>query len=176
MRKRFAFAPDSGAEILLSQGNPPEAVLAAREFHRGQALLWTTDIDDLEWSDIGVSPLIPLLHQAFQEGGSGDRSANLAVASDSLFTFAADPGGGAASRGIGRSGRVRDPEGRAFTKVRADGSRLRIGPFDKLGIHRSSPASDTSAFAVNLAARGARFRLGRADGGGRNDGARPVLS
>lgn len=154
VRKRFAFAPDSGAEILLSQGSPPEAVLASRDFHRGQALLWTTDIDDLEWSDIGVSPLIPLLHQAFQEAGAGDRAVNLAVASDSLYTFAADPDVGREGTGYADAAArpmVLDPEGRAFTKVRADGSRLRIGPFDKLGIHLIVSGKDTSAFAVNLA-------------------------
>jgi aerotolerance regulator-like protein len=156
VRKRFAFAPDSGAEILLSQGNPPEAVLAARDFHRGQVLLWTTDIDDLEWSDIGVSPLVPLLHQAFQEAGSGGGSSNRSVASDSLFAFAADPGNGGAgtgSPGASAGPVVIDPEGRAFTKVRADGARLRIGPFDKLGIHLIVTGGDTSAFAVNLAQR-----------------------
>lgn len=150
VRKRFAFAPDSGAETVLSQGNPPEAVLAARDFHRGRVLLWTTDIDDLEWSDIGVSPLIPLLHQAFQEAGAGDRADNLAVASDSLYTFAYDP----AAESAGAAGPVvLDPEGRSFTKVRVDGSRLRIGPFDNLGIHLIVTGADTSAFAVNLARR-----------------------
>lgn len=156
VRKRFAFAPDSGAEILLYQGNPQEAVLAARRFHLGQVLLWTTDIDDLEWSDIGVSPLVPLLHQAFQESGSGDRTANLAVASDSLYAFAAEPGEGptaAGSAGAAGGPVVLDPEGRAFTKVHADGSRLRIGPFDELGIHLIVSGKDTSAFAVNLARR-----------------------
>ena len=159
VRKRFAFAPDSGAEILLSQGSPPEAVLAERDFHRGQVLLWTTDIDDLEWTDIGVSPLIPLLHQAFQEAGAGDRAVNLAVASDSLYGFAADPVVGRAGAGSADAASrplVLDPEGRAFTKVRADGSRLRIGPFDKLGIHLIVTGKDTSAFAVNLAQREAR--------------------
>ncbi len=165
VRKRFAFAPDSGVDVLLTQGGPGDAVLAARDFHRGRALLWTTDLDDLEWSDIGVSPVTPLLHQAFQEAGSEDRAVNLAVASDSIYTLvqapddaeggfpaAADGGSPIAARTAGPE--VRDPEGRPFTKVRGDGSRLRIGPFDKLGIHLILTGGDTVAFAVNLAARG----------------------
>lgn len=172
VRKRFAFTPDSGTGILLAQGGPagqgPDgAVLAYRDFHRGQALLWTTDIDDLEWSDIGLSPLTPLLHQAFQEAGAGERAVNLAVASDSIYTvaLALDQGAASAQALAGRPGTsaatgsagvdVRDPEGRAFTKVRADGARLRIGPFDKLGIHLILSGGDTLAFAVNLAERGA---------------------
>lgn len=150
VRKRFAFAPDSGVDVLLSQGGRGEAVLAARTFHRGHVLLWTTDIDDLEWSDLGVAPFTPLLHQAFQEAGSRERAANATVASDSVHTAPIDPGAGGS--GIGME--VRDPEGRIFTKVRADGSRLRIGPFDKLGIHRVIAGKDTQDFAVNLSRTG----------------------
>jgi hypothetical protein len=175
VRKRFAFAPDSGVEIPLSQGSPGEAVLAAREFHRGRVLLWTTDLDDLDWTDIGVHPLTPLIHQAVQENGIGDRAANLAVASDSVFTLAFDPAGadgyagnaggslvspGAAGSASGAE--VRDPDGRPFTKVKADGSRLRIGPFDKLGIYRILSGKDTLAFAVNLA-RAANAGAGASD-------------
>ncbi|MDB5104092.1 MAG: hypothetical protein JWP91_1781 [Fibrobacteres bacterium] len=174
VRKRFAFAPDSGVEIILRQGGVSEAVLAAREFHKGQVLLWTTDLDDLEWSDIGVSPLIPLLHQAFQETGAGDRAANLAVASDSIYTassgqdadgMAAVPAAaGAGVSGNGTRTEVFDPEGRPFTKVRADGSRLRIGPFDRLGIHLIVTGRDTAAFAVNLASHGPAGGIRAAEG------------
>lgn len=154
VRKRFAFAPDSGAAILLYQGGTGDAVLAARDFHRGHALLWTTDIDDLDWTDLGVNPLTPLLHRAFQESGSEERAANVAVASDSVYTVSLDgPDGDAPgdARGPSPSGaEVRDPDGRPFTKVKADGNRLRIGPFDKLGIHRIISGKDTLAFAVNL--------------------------
>jgi hypothetical protein len=185
VRKRFAFTPDSGVGILLAQGgpagpgapNPDGAVLAYRDFHRGQALLWTTDIDDLEWSDVGVSPLTPLLHQAFQEAGAGERAVNLAVASDSIHTVTLDRGDAAAQALAGPSGssgstassagiEVRDPEGRPFTKVRAEGARLRIGPFDKLGIHLILSGSDTLAFAVNLAERGTGARGSEEDNAG----------
>jgi hypothetical protein len=159
VRKRFAFAPDSGVEIPLSQGSPGEAVLAAREFHRGRVLLWTTDLDDLDWTDIGVHPLTPLIHQAVQENGIGDRAANLAVASDSIFTLALDPAGEA---GSASGAEVRDPDGRPFTKAKADGNRLRIGPFDKLGIYRILAGKDTLAFAVNLA-RAANAGAGASD-------------
>ncbi|MEO6098276.1 MAG: BatA domain-containing protein [Fibrobacteria bacterium] len=164
VRKRFAFLPDSGTGILLAQGGQEGALLACRDFHRGQALLWTTDIDDLEWSDIGVSPFTPLLHRAFQEAGAGERAVNLAVASDSIYTVALNQGDARASQAAGPSGssgptatvngvEVRDPEGRPFTKVRSDGARLRIGPFDQLGIHLILTGRDTLAFAVNLAER-----------------------
>jgi hypothetical protein len=169
VRKRFAFLPDSGTDILLSQV-PPSAsaegsarenagsarengVLAARDFHRGKVLLWTTDIDDLNWSDLGVSPFTPLLHQALQETGSEERARNLSVASDSVMTMnlEEDESGAAAAGGPAMPAEVLDPEGRAFTKVRRDGRRLHIGPFDRLGIHRVVIGGDTTAFAVNLA-------------------------
>lgn len=144
VRKRYAFSPDSGTAILLSQGG--SAVLAERDFHAGRVLLWTTDPDDLDWTDLGVSPLVPLLHQAFQEAGAGERAANLSVASDSVYVFPA-PAGEAESDAAAE---VRDPEGRPFTRVRADGGRLRIGPFDRLGAYRIVRGKDTSGFAVNL--------------------------
>ncbi|MDQ3001754.1 MAG: BatA domain-containing protein [Fibrobacterota bacterium] len=173
VRRRFAFAPDSSVDILLSQGNPSEAVLAAGDFHRGQVMLWTTDIDDLEWSDLGVSPLTPLMHQAFQNAsgsadgsagsadgsagsadGSVDRAANLAVASDSIYTAVLEGTEGPMTGSAGGAPpEVRDPEGRPFTKVRTEGSRMRIGPFDKLGIHHIIAGKDTMAFAVNLGSR-----------------------
>ncbi len=192
VRKRFAFLPDSGTDILLYQsggtgvnegparpgegparpgegparpGEGPRpgegqsarenAVLAGRDFYRGKALLWTTDLDDLNWSDLGVSPITPLLHQAFQESGSEERAHNLSVASDSVFTLDLASDGSEAGAGPGEPAlhpEVRDPEGRAFTRVRLDGHRLHIGPFDRLGIHRVILGRDTSAFAVNLAA------------------------
>lgn len=144
VRKRYAFSPDSGTSILLAQGGA--AILAERDFHAGRVLLWTTDLDDLEWTDLGVSPLIPLLHQAFQEAAAGERAANLAVASDSLFISPAPAG----DEGPGKAAEVRDPAGRPFTRVRAEGGRLRIGPFDKLGLYRIVRGKDTAAFAVNL--------------------------
>ncbi len=144
VRKRYAFSPDSGTSTLLAQGG--SAILAERDFHAGRVLLWTTDLDDLEWTDLGVSPLVPLLHQAFQEAAAGERAANLAVASDSLFLSQAPAG----DEGPGTAAEVRDPAGRPFTRVRAEGGRLRIGPFDRLGAYRIVRGKDTTAFAVNL--------------------------
>lgn len=142
VRKRYAFAPDSGTAILLSQGGA--AVLAERDFHQGHALLWTTDIDDLEWTDLGVSPLVPLLHQAFQEAAAGERAANLAVASDSIYALSLADGE------ENSRPEARDPLGRPFSRVRIEGGRMRLGPFDKLGLYRVIRGKDTTAFAVNL--------------------------
>jgi hypothetical protein len=144
VRKRYAFSPDSGTSILLAQAG--SAILAERDFHAGRVLLWTTDLDDLEWTDLGVSPMVPLLHQAFQEAAAGERAANLTVASDSLFLFQAPAG----EEDAGKAAEVRDPEGHPFTRVRAEGQRLRIGPFDRLGLYRVIRGKDTSGFAVNL--------------------------
>jgi hypothetical protein len=144
VRKRYAFSPDSGTAILLAQAG--SAILAERDFHAGRVLLWTTDLDDLDWTDLGVSPMVPLLHQAFQEAAAGERAANLAVASDSLFVSPAPSGVDAA----GKAAEVRDPEGHPFTRVRAEGGRLRIGPFDRLGAYRIIRGKDTTGFAVNL--------------------------
>jgi hypothetical protein len=143
VRKRFAFAPDSGTSVLIRQGGEP--VLALRDFHRGKVLLWTTDLDDLDWTDLGVAPLIPLLHQAFQESAGGLTS-NRAVAADSTLVLDV-PASGAAPVATG-------PEGRPFTRLRADGSRVRLGPFDKAGLHRVSWGRDTVVFAVNVEPRG----------------------
>lgn len=142
VRKRYAFAPDSGTAVLLAQGGA--AVLAERDFHQGHALLWTTDIDDLDWTDLGVKPLVPLLHQAFQETAAGERAANLAVAADSIYMLALPAGA------EGAEAEARDPEGRPFTRTRIEGGRMRIGPFDRLGLYRVIQGKDTSDFAVNL--------------------------
>lgn len=177
VRKRFAFLPDSGTDVLLYQsgttgeGESPakpgegptreNGILVERDFYRGKVLLWTTDLDDLNWSDLGVSPITPLLHQALQETGSEERAHNLSVASDSIFTLALPSDASDVGAGSGESALhpdVRDPDGRAFTKVRLDGHRLHIGPFDRLGIHRIILGGDTSAFAVNLASATAETR------------------
>ncbi|MBW8889763.1 MAG: BatA domain-containing protein [Fibrobacteres bacterium] len=142
VRKRYAFSPDSGTVVLLAQGGA--AVLAERDFHQGHALLWTTDIDDLEWTDLGVSALVPLLHQAFQEAAAGERAANLAVASDSIYAL------NLAEGEENSRPEARDPLGRPFSRVRIDGGRMRLGPFDKLGLYRVIRGEDTNAFAVNL--------------------------
>ena len=158
---RFAFAPDSGTAILLRQGGEP--VLAERGFHRGRVLLWTTDLDDLDWTDLGVAPLVPLLHQAFQEGAGG-LTANRATFPDSLLRFdLAEPG---------QRAEVRDPDGRPFTRVRSEGGRLRVGPFDKLGLHRAILGADTAVFAVNLEAARARDRPGTKGTGSNGTGSR----
>jgi hypothetical protein len=142
VRERYAFTPDSGTAVLLAQAGA--AVLAERDFHQGHALLWTTDIDDLDWTDMGVKPLVPLLHQAFQEAAAGERAANLAVAADSIYVLALPVGA------EGSGAEARDPEGRPFTRTRVEGGRMRIGPFDRLGLYRVIQGGDTSDFAVNL--------------------------
>lgn len=152
LRKRFAFTPDSGTAILIRQGGEP--VLAERDFQAGRVLLWTTDLDDLEWSDLGVAPLVPLLHRAFQEGAGG-LTANRAVDSDSLLTLDLPASGARAE--------VRDPDGRPFTRARVEGGRLRLGPFDKLGLYRAAFGADTTVFAVNLASRGPATPQGEDD-------------
>jgi hypothetical protein len=143
VRKRFTFAADSGAAVLLSQAKEP--ILVERDFHQGKVLLWTTDIDDLDWSDLGIHPITPLLHQVFQESGAAGMTAE-GAASDSVYTLTMEEAGARPA--------VVDPEGRPFTRVRIDGARLRIGPFDKLGLHRVITGRDTQAFAVNLAKSG----------------------
>jgi hypothetical protein len=146
VRRHFAFLPDSGTAILARlAGDGAAPMLAERDFHLGKVLLWTTDLDDLEWSDLGVAPLVPLLHRAFQEGGGGLTS-NRAVESDSILVLdLPEPG---------MRVEARDPDGRPFTRFRAEGGRLRLGPFDRTGIHTVRMGSDTAAFAVNLAPLG----------------------
>jgi hypothetical protein len=84
------------------------------------------------------------LHQAFQEAAAGERAANLAVASDSIYAL------GLAEGEENSRPEARDPLGRPFSRVRIDGGRMRLGPFDKLGLYRVIRGKDTTAFAVNL--------------------------
>ncbi len=144
-RKRFAFTPENGTVILVSQRGAP--LLAERDFHKGRVLLWTTDLDDLDWTDMGVQPMVPLIHQAFQESGGGGEAQNRSAASDSVYSAAwnpEEPSGAPAPE-------VLDPLGRPFDRVKAGAGRLRIGPFDKLGLYRIVTGGDTQSFAVNLA-------------------------
>ncbi len=170
VHKRFAFLPDSGTEFLLSQTDPIStqnsdgatapsrqdgAVLVAGNFHRGKVLLWTTDIDNLDWCDLGVRPITPLVHQALQETGTEGQAQNLSIPSDSIFILDLDDiQVDAYHHSVSEaatSPEIRDPEGMIFSKVHMEGQRLYLGPFDRLGIYKVIQASDTTEFAVNLA-------------------------
>ena len=153
-------------------------MLAERDFHRGKVLLWTTDLDDLEWTDLGVARWSPCCtrpsrkarRRAHRQPHGGFRS----------FFRDLDANALARPRGDRASARTRASIPSGPSPVQAEGGRLRVGPFDKLGLHRvvsgtrTPPRADPSprylAFAVNLAARALRPRT---KGTGR-PGTRPV--
>ncbi len=184
VHKRFAFLPDSGTELLLSQMDPASAqnaeapttpsrqagaVLVAGDFHRGKVLLWTTDIDDLNWCDLGVRPITPLLHQALQETGSEGQAQNHSIPADSILVLNVDEIAMVANHQsvseAPTSREILDPDGMIFSKVRVVGPRLYLGPFDHLGIYKIIQDRDTTEFAVNLAANsGGVSQMGQASG------------
>jgi len=113
-------------------------------------LLWTTDITDPEWSDIGMGPWAALLHQSFLARAGSAGVEERAVDSDSsLFLNLPGNAGEEAS-----SPRVIDPQGSpvALWKPEPEGGGSgRIGPFDRTGLYRLETDGDTTVFAVRLA-------------------------
>jgi hypothetical protein len=118
-------------------------LLVRAQVGTGELLLWTTDIGDPEWSDLGLGPWATLMHQGFigrtWRAGAEARAAE----SDSAVFFAlpdeAEP-------------RVRDPLGSAFSRWSREPGGVRLGPFDRTGLYHLETETDTIPFAVNLAA------------------------
>lgn len=161
-KKFFEFLPDSGNQILISQkmttsSEKPAStisspILITQDFYAGKILLWTTDMDNLNWTEIGVGTVVPLFHRAFQNSDLENRILNLSVASDSIFKYSLFH--------ISNTEDVQilDPEGNLFTNFRIERSQIFVGPFARLGLYQilqSKPSSptqkDTTFFAVNLA-------------------------
>jgi Aerotolerance regulator N-terminal len=165
VRKYFTFLPDSGTEILLSQAqgenreDPSDAILASHRYYRGKIFLWTTDIDNLNWTDLGVQPITPLLHQALQITGLDERVQNFSIASDSILTLSMQEFSNPTAIGLNPlqsnpsepTPKILDPDLRPFTRLRFDAQKWHIGPFDQIGIYQVILGRDTSSFAVNLA-------------------------
>jgi hypothetical protein len=141
---------DKGTTVLLSAGEDP--ILVHRKIGNGSLLLWTTDVDDPDWTDLGLGPWVVLINQAFAAGTWNSGIGIQGVASDSAFLLLASESDEV---------HVTDPAGSPFQGLERDPQGWRIGPFDRLGLYRiewhhggTTPGTpdDTSWLAVNLAA------------------------
>jgi hypothetical protein len=137
VKAHLEFRPDSGTVNLITAGG--FSILAHGRVGAGRILLWTTDIDDPEWTDAGLGPWPALIHQAFSAGGAEPELRF--TDADSLWTFPASESGEL---------RVTDPGGAPFPRVRRDPSGWRIGPFDLPGLYRAAADGDTAVAAVGV--------------------------
>jgi hypothetical protein len=135
--KNFDIVPQNGVTVFLTVDNLP--LLLHKCVGQGQVLLWTTQVDSLSWTDIGLSPFLPLVHQRFIKGVRMGKKA-LRIASDSVLNFVTTR----------KEISITDPKGRIFTRVHAGMDGIRIGPFSEPGIYRMVAETDTQHLAVNL--------------------------
>ncbi len=135
--RAWGLEPDSSCSILLSAGQKP--LLLHKRFGRGSLLLWLTSLDSLTWSDLGLSPFLPLMHQAFFQSLIGADKV-IAVASDSVAALPS------------RDGEivVLNPVGKPFRRWQQGLEGLRIGPFPQVGLYTVIQGRDTTTLQVNL--------------------------
>jgi len=132
-----AMEPAPATHILLRAGNQP--LLLEKKAGRGAVLLWTTDIDSLAFTDIGLNPYFPLSTHAFLNTLANKESV-IPTATDSILTVYLGEG----------NAEVLDPQGEPFTRIQETLAGLQIGPFPKAGIYRLQNAEDTVLLAANL--------------------------
>ena len=125
---------------LLAAGDAP--ILVHRRAGAGALLLWTTDVDDPEWTDLGAGPWVSLAHQAFLSGTWTSGIGLKTVASDSVLRIPAPEGAKV---------RVIDPDGNAFPGLSGPPGNRMAGPFEHLGVYGVETGSDTARIAVILA-------------------------
>jgi hypothetical protein len=159
VRTHLGFAPGAETRVLLSakrNGREIPLLLHQRAGGAGgELLLWTTDIGDPEWSDIGLGPWAALMHQAFlgaSNRGWAGGPASRALDSDSAGFFPGDEAAGDAPV-------VRDPQGSA-APWRPEPGGGRAGPFDRTGLHRLEYPGDSARPGLGFAVRLASGRLG----------------
>ncbi len=140
LNRLFSFSPGAESRSLLSvdQAKP---VVISRTFGAGGILLWLTDIDDLEWTNLGLSPVTPLLHHHFHSSHWSDAWKNFTSASDSVMELQLGP--------EFFPPKVTDPDGRPFQGVSASQGTLILGPFPRLGLYAIAGSHDTLHLAVN---------------------------
>jgi hypothetical protein len=133
---------DTGATVLLSAGDDP--ILVHRRIGSGALLLWTTDVDDPKWTDLGLGPWVALMHQAFISGDWTSGPGVQWIASDSTALVSTESG----------EILVTSAAGAPFQRLRRDPEGWSIGPFDRLGLYRvesgREKGRDTSWLAVGL--------------------------
>lgn len=149
----YAWNPGPAATVLAEAGGKPLLLFgairpAAEAGPVGRVLLWTTDLDDLDWTGIGIGSLPPLLVQALAASAAGEAGTGenlLEVHSDSIWPLPAR--GNPEGTGLA----LLKPDGLPFQALDSGGETPSAGPFDTLGLHRLALGPDSLLFAVNLA-------------------------
>ncbi len=147
VHQQMEMTPNQGTDIILKSEAGP--VLARKKIGKGQIVVWTTNINDIEWTTLGGSPFVPLYHQYIGRGDPVSSERLNQTHSDSTFTFQFDDSGVKHSAEI----QVTDRKGRNILPVEVKGNRAIIGPFDRTGIYKISHQADSILFAVNLKRR-----------------------
>jgi len=143
----FGFQPAAGTAIWLraqtraqEAASAQAAVLVSRRVGAGRLLLWTTSLADPAWSDLGLGPWPALVHQGLFEGAWAAGIQSHHADTDSLAWWPARAGARNAGAGD-RPPQVTDPDGDPFGRVRGDAGGWWIGPFDRPGLYRITPAA-----------------------------------
>jgi hypothetical protein len=143
VKPQMGMKHNPAADPVLS--TPAGPLLLKREFKQGKIYLWTTDMDDLEWTTIGATAFVPTYHQWILNQSEQFQWKNFLVQSDSLYIHPLD-------QKNPDKVLILDPHNRHFTEYRKRYGELHIGPFPRLGHYRILSEQDTVIFAVNLAA------------------------
>ena len=102
------------------------------------------DIDDLEWTSIGVTSFVPTYHQWILNKSEHFHLENFLTDSDSIYVYPLNANNNSLVA-------ILDPQGRPFKTFQKHYNELHIGPFPLLGHYQILSGEDTDIFAVNLA-------------------------
>jgi hypothetical protein len=119
-------------------------ILVNIPYKKGSIYLWTTDIDNLEWTSLGASAFVPIYHQWIVNESGQLRWKNYAIDSDSIFIHSLESE-------MRNDVAVTDPQRKRFKSIKKHYNTLHIGPFAKLGHYNINYGQDTILLAVNLA-------------------------
>lgn len=139
--RHYRQAPSPGADTLLMTGglDGGDPIAVHRQVGQGHLLLWNTSVDSLEWSTLGLQPLLPLTHQALLKTLRSQKRP-VTLASDSIWVWpTTDP-----------KAEVIGPDGEVFTRVRPSVEGLHLGPFSKVGFYTCRSFEETTTVVVNL--------------------------
>ncbi len=140
--KQYQITPHLNAEVLLQSKQGP--LLLRSKMEKGFLYLWTTNLDNLEWTSLGASAFLPLLHQHIIGATDSDNWKNQEVHSDSQYVI---PINSEASKKF----EVISPSGKIFSEITERYNSRLIGPFPKTGVYQILNGKDSNYIAVNLA-------------------------
>ena len=133
------FIPHQGTSVLLAANQSP--ILFYRKIAQGELLVWTTDLNNPESSDLGFGLWPALVNQHFSGGIRTQGIGLQQIASDSTWLLLAPES---------ESIKVLDPEGHPFPRVRPVPTGWQIGPFDQLGLYQVQMEKDSLRQAIHL--------------------------